>query len=232
VAGSRLSELNFSKLNGDHLLKLVQEQLKPGARCVDFGAGEGELLEKLLARGFATSAYDPVGERISGLQERFESDERFLGIIGPASSQRFDVAFMVEVIEHILEPDLHEAIRSIRSLLANGGTLILTTPDAEDLDLAAAYCPQCDTLFHRWQHQRSFTKATLSALLTEHGFETQSIQSVDFSTNRVLRDEIDRLKQKLRQRTLFGPVRRLVGRCVERNQTRNGDTLLYIGRKT
>lgn len=36
---------------------------------------------------------------------------------------------------------------------------------------AATYCPFCDSAFHPAQHLRTFTVASLAAVLREHGFD-------------------------------------------------------------
>jgi len=59
--------------------------------------------------------------------------------------------------------------------------VVITTPNNEDLELSQCYCPISNTLFHRWQHVRSFTEETLAALLAKHGIEKVVSHCVEFS---------------------------------------------------
>jgi hypothetical protein len=56
----------------------------------------------------------------------------------------------------------------------------VTTPNNEDLELGMAYCPVSNTLFHRWQHVRSFTGESLSCLLSRHGISPIVVHRVEF----------------------------------------------------
>ena len=143
VAQTRLAELSFSRHNADSLIELIQGHLQSDGRHLDFGAGDGDLVKALIEKGYATGAYEPVRARSSRIPATVLNSPNFLGTIQQSSSERFDVVLMVEVIEHILEQDLVGVLLQVKSLLADNGTLIVTTPNSEDLDLSAAYCPQC-----------------------------------------------------------------------------------------
>ena len=49
------------------------------------------------------------------------------------------------------------------------------------MELQSAYCPSCSTLFHRWQHVRSFTPESLADLLAGAGFEREFLGLADFA---------------------------------------------------
>ena len=55
----------------------------------------------------------------------------------------------------------------------------MTAPDSEDLEKGAIYCPFCDSEFHRMQHLRSVTPASLRQLLDRAGFKVDFCDSVD-----------------------------------------------------
>jgi 2-polyprenyl-3-methyl-5-hydroxy-6-metoxy-1,4-benzoquinol methylase len=244
VSQTRLSELSFSKHNAEYLIELIADHLKPQGRHLDFGAGEGDLVRALLEKGYAAAAYEPVNARSALFPADIATHPKYLGAANSTGSERFDVVLMIEVIEHVLEEYLPGVLQKVKSSLVDGGTLIVTTPNAEDLDLAAAYCPQCETLFHRWQHQRSFTPESLPKFLGRHGFECLDISEVDFSYTRFfiedlkyLNEEIETMRRR-EQRSLFARLRRfLTGqRIAERAHPprylrADPATLLYIGRK-
>jgi len=244
VAETRLSELSFSKQVAEQIIDLVNDALQPQGRHLDFGAGEGDLVKALLERGYATAAYEPARARASRMAPDILAHPKYLGTIQGGATERFDVILMIEVIEHILEPDLPGVLRTVHSLLVDGGTLIVTTPGAEDLELGSSYCPQCDTLFHRWQHQRSFTPESLSAMLAEYGFDCVSLRAVDFSHTSLLVEEIERLNKEievLRRSWAFALLARLYRLFTYKDPTKREPpprdmraykaNMLYIGRK-
>jgi hypothetical protein len=105
----------------------------------------------------------------------------FLGVIGPDSHDVFDVVFLIEVIEHILEEDFQPALERLRAFVAPHGRIIVSTPNNEDLALGSTYCPVCNQLFHRWQHVRSFTPELLEKTFEQYGFRRRFLGLVDFS---------------------------------------------------
>jgi len=242
VSQTRLSELSFSKHNAEYLIELIADHLKPQGRHLDFGAGEGDLVRALLEKGYAAAAYEPVNARSALFPADITAHPKYLGASHSVGSERFDVVLMIEVIEHVLEEDLPGVLQKVKSSLVDGGTLIVTTPDTEDLELSSALCPTCETLFHRWQHLRSFTAPSLAALFADYGFECVLQREVDFSFMRVyfedlsnLNREIEELRRK-RDQALRARLWRLVTRQKVESRTNlprelRGckDRLLYIG---
>jgi 2-polyprenyl-3-methyl-5-hydroxy-6-metoxy-1,4-benzoquinol methylase len=255
VSQTKLSHLSFSRSAAPYLIELLGDHLKPQGRHLDFGAGDGDLVRALVERGYATAACEPAGVRSAQIALDIAHHPKFLGLIKHDSPDRFDVVLMIEVIEHILEKDLDSALQKVRSLLAADGTLIVTTPNAEDLDLSSAYCPSCDTLFHRWQHVRSFTPESLAALLLAYGFECLFLHQVDFSDYRFPIEELKAIKirqfeenrelQRRKDRTLVGRIKKAirvirgrqpVAEAPTREESKNlrigaQSHLLYIGRR-
>jgi 2-polyprenyl-3-methyl-5-hydroxy-6-metoxy-1,4-benzoquinol methylase len=220
VSQTKLSHLSFSRSAAPYLIELLGGHLKSQGRHLDFGAGDGDLVRALIERGYATAACEPAGVRSAKIALDIAHHPKFLGLIKDDSPDRFDVVLMIEVIEHILEKDLDSALQKVRSLLAAGGTLIVTTPNAEDLDLSSAYCPNCDSLFHRWQHVRSFTPESLAALLFAYGFECLFLHQVDFSGYRFPIEELKSIRmrqaeearqlQRRKDRTLVGRIKKVI----------------------
>ena len=197
VSQTRLSQLSFSKHNSEYLIDLIKDHLKMNGRHLDFGAGTGDLVKALIGKGYATAAYEPSTARSSCFLTEVAGHEKYLGHIGNDCNERFDVVLLIEVLEHILEQDLSGTLQKVKSLLADGGTVIISTPLSEDLELASTYCPMCDTLFHRWQHLRSFTPDSLLAFLSQYGFACLSLQQADFSYNRFVIEDLHDLIEKL-----------------------------------
>lgn len=180
VSQTRLSEYSFSRQAGKSLIIAVEHHLPHDARVLDYGAGDGELVQLLLHRGHRVAAYEPSSSRGNRLLELVGGDPKFLGVRGGEPKEQFDIVFMIEVIEHILDQDLDQALRRMRDSLKDGGTLIVTTPNNEDLELGMAYCPVSDMLFHRWQHVRSFTEGSLSTLLKQYDIVPIAVHHLEF----------------------------------------------------
>ena len=237
VAQTRLDEISFSRLGGARLLDFVADYLVPGNRCLDFGAGNGKLVELLIKRGCRAAAFEPSPDRRAMLSRmEFTSSPDFLGLIDDKSDETFDLVIAAEVIEHILDEDLDHVIDRIHRFLKPGGILIVTTPHDEDLDLNSVYCPVSDTIFHRWQHVRSFTAESLNALFAQRGFERLHDHRVDYSDAGSIYDEYVKLKHAVKYMRFIGPIYYLVAPWLSKRSAtpdlRVGaqSGLVYIGR--
>lgn len=177
---TRLVELSFSRGGGKALIAAIAHLLPKNGRILDFGAGDGDLIELMCTRGLHVAAFEPSKVRSQNLQKRLGGQSGFLGTVNPKSNESFDVVMLVEVIEHILEEQLQSTLELLARFTNPGGILIVTTPNNEDLDLNMAYCPVSNTLFHRWQHVRSFTRQSLPALLARYGFEEIVIHQLEY----------------------------------------------------
>jgi SAM-dependent methyltransferase len=182
-----------------------------GKRVLDFGAGHGDLLAHLFARGIAAKGLEFSSGSALATRTRFRDEPLFGGIEiadelpAPFPEGSFDVIFLVEVVEHLLERQLEPTIREIERLLAPGGYVVATAPNGEELVLEHVRCPDCGATFHRWQHQRSLTPESLAAL---------------FGRFEVVRSEGLRWSSGLRARAA-----RLLGRGGP------APHLLYVGRR-
>ena len=177
---TRLIELSFSRLGGKALIAATAHLLPRDGRILDFGAGDGDFIEHMCARGLHVAAYEPSEGRSLNLKNRLAGHPGFLGTVNAESSESFDVVTLVEVIEHILEEQLDSTLQLLARFTRPGGVVIVSTPNNEDLDLGMVYCPVSNTLFHRWQHVRSFTRETLAAMLARYGFEEIATHQLEY----------------------------------------------------
>lgn len=183
VSHTRLVELSFGRAAASSLVSAVWNHLSHAGTHLDLGAGDGDLVAELLGAGLRVAAFEPSRERRSVLESRFRDEPGFLGCVDRASETSFDVVFLCEVIEHVLEADFDAFLTNLGRQVRPGGTLIVTTPNTEDLDLNSALCPVCGHLFHRWQHQRAMTAATLEAAMRKAGFENLVTHRVEFRSD-------------------------------------------------
>jgi 2-polyprenyl-3-methyl-5-hydroxy-6-metoxy-1,4-benzoquinol methylase len=155
-----------------------------GKRILDFGCGRGDLLGWLFDRGIAAGGIDFAADAVAETQQRFGGQPLFDGVQHAdslptsAAAGAYDVVFLVEVLEHLLDDQVEGTLHEVARVLSPGGRVIVTTPNAEDLSREHTRCPDCGATFHRWQHQRSFTPASIAELFAASGFETVSAQGV------------------------------------------------------
>ena len=178
---TRLREFSFSRQAGRSLLIAIDHLLPRNGQILDFGAGDGDLIRFLCEKGLFAAAYEPSENRALKLTKNLEKCTGFLGTVGTSTDKTFDLVLIVEVIEHILDDDLDNCLNRLKTLVRTGGLIIVTTPNNEDLDLGMAYCPLSNTLFHRWQHVRSFTHESLVELLSVYGFEEIATHRIEFN---------------------------------------------------
>ena len=176
------SDLYFSSHSGRWIVERADRELRlRGKRILDFGCGRGDLLAHLFARGIAAGGLEFSEESARTTSERFAGESLFQGIVaGPSELEdgSFDVVFLVEVIEHLLDDQIPQALAEVHRLLAPGGRVVVTCPNAEHLAADSVRCPDCGAVFHRWQHLRSLDPASVSALFVRHGFSTEKAVGV------------------------------------------------------
>lgn len=107
-------------MNAATIQRLRRAGLKRHHSVLDYGCGFGRLVDALTQRGFRNVVgYDPY-------QDRFK-DRAVLG-------RAYDMVILQDVIEHVDDPAalLDDVVRLTRP----GGTIIIGTPDATNLDLS------------------------------------------------------------------------------------------------
>lgn len=159
-----------------------------GAATLDFGAGPGYLVQHLLNRGAIVSATDYSPETVTGLQQRFSGKEGWVGASIfdgrrlPWPDATFDIVCCLETIEHLLDEHCELIFSELRRVLKPGGTALLTTPNAENLQQQHVYCPRCNCSFHRWQHVRSWSPESLRGQLQRMGFRIEFCEGLSFQS--------------------------------------------------
>lgn len=96
---------------------------------------------------------------------------------------RFDAVFLLEVIEHLNDEYLNEIFEDLKRLLKKDGVAIITTPNDEKLEDNHIFCPQCEHVFHRWQHVRNWNEERLRAYVEQKGFKILELYATDFAAS-------------------------------------------------
>lgn len=163
----------------DELARFTLETIWPlslrGKTVADVGCGGGSLLDHLRGLPARRVAIDPDTGFAESLRAR--GYEWFAGCEAAATvlAGKIDVAFCVQVIEHVERP--RDFLAAIRGLLAPDGLLVLSTPNRRDVlfDLLPDDFPP---FFYRTQHRWAFDAASLSACARAAGFAVDAVRHV------------------------------------------------------
>lgn len=135
----------------------------------------------------------------------------------PLPDAAFDAVLCVEVLEHLFPAQIAPTLGEARRLLVPGGVIVATTPNEERLASETLQCPDCGCQFHRWQHLRQISAASMTRLMREAGFAPIICTPTRFGPRR--RRRLDR--------RLRDYLRRLAGR----NRSEPTPHLIFIGRR-
>jgi 2-polyprenyl-3-methyl-5-hydroxy-6-metoxy-1,4-benzoquinol methylase len=156
---------------------------------VDIGCGNGAFVRELSHRGIRAIGVDGSAVALEeALSRRGAGDpapDFRLGSVTalPVSDAEADFVTLIEVIEHLDDDALAGTLSEARRILDVGGTVMLTTPNAEDLGANTVQCPDCGARFHVMQHVRRWTPRGLEDLLLANGFDQVHVRPVRFLEN-------------------------------------------------
>jgi 2-polyprenyl-3-methyl-5-hydroxy-6-metoxy-1,4-benzoquinol methylase len=153
-------------------------------RVLEAGCGNGRLSARLAAKGFEVTAFDTSRSGVSHAQLAFPELRFEVASAYDDLRERFGMAFdacvCVEVIEHLYDP--RTFARRIFEVLRPQGLFILSTPYHGYLkNLALAITGRMDSHFTAlWDggHIKFWSRATLTTLLCEQGFEVINVTGV------------------------------------------------------
>jgi 2-polyprenyl-3-methyl-5-hydroxy-6-metoxy-1,4-benzoquinol methylase len=160
-----------------HHLKFrrVIEEMEGHKRHLDVGCGPGTLIG-LLDDGFNSTGIDISSAEIDYARRAYESEsKRFLAASAhglPDECRDYDVATLVEVIEHLAPAELDGVLRTTIERLRLGGKLVVTTPNFRSAwPLVEMLVNRLGELNYAPQHINKFTPRRLRELLQDLGLE-------------------------------------------------------------
>jgi SAM-dependent methyltransferase len=116
-----LGELYSAKQKLASARRVLGSASSPGEiRVLDIGCGSGRFVELARRLGYRAEGIDPY------LPARMESDHLHRGEPGDLTPATFDIALMLNVAEHLIDP--HPLFRAARRILRSGGVLLITCP--------------------------------------------------------------------------------------------------------
>jgi SAM-dependent methyltransferase len=161
----------FSRRAGGVFLDIARKHL--GHTVIDVGCGDGWLVREMRRRGYDAVGTDPSPPDEPFLVRMKGSELDALG------ARRFDSAVSLETFEHVLPAQLPATLSAISRVLKPGGKLVFTVPLQENMQEEMTVCPDCHAVFHRWQHQQSFSRQSIIDLLRSAGFEPLSFRDFE-----------------------------------------------------
>lgn len=160
---------------------LIEKHLKQDGRHLDYGAGSGEVAEYMIAQGYPFAVHDPANERSDKSFTTLNGVDGFLGVLNEEPSETYDVVTCFEVLEHVLDEEFDRVCNELVGHLKPGGTLIISTPNNENLQNDMVYCPISNSIFHRWQHVRTISPEWMEEQFAKRGIEKVVLHQLDFS---------------------------------------------------
>ena len=151
-----------------HILHTIR-RATAGTRLLDVGAGSGILVEQAIGLGYTAQGIEP-----SGYLSR-QAANLGLPVIegcfpGDAPDKRYDVITLIDVIEHVSDPG--SMLRGTHAHLSPEGICVIVTPDVASL---AAKLMGWRWWHYRLAHVGYFSRATLTRLARDCGFEVLSV---------------------------------------------------------
>jgi SAM-dependent methyltransferase len=170
--------------------RFLLERVAAGERVLDVGCGEGWFAGELVRAGASVVGLDVAEEPLrrarraemerSPAGRRGELDLRLMDADGPwpVRDASVDVVWAGETLEHVC--DTAGWLSEARRVLRPGGRLLLSTPDHGRLRVLWLACSRRAFAAHfdpRGDHLRYYTRATLTGLLGELGFQEVSARA-------------------------------------------------------
>lgn len=155
----------------DEFARFTLETLWPrslrGKVVADIGCGGGSLLDHMSGLPGEMLAIDPDPGFAESLRARGYRWMPDTSTAAASHAGRVDVAFSIQVIEHVSDP--RSFLAGIRPLLSPDGVLVLSTPNRADIlmDLLPDDFP---AFFYRTQHRWCFDAAALARCAEAAGF--------------------------------------------------------------
>jgi len=139
-----------------------------GQNVLEVGSGTGALLNVLSGVASNLVGVEPCSPYLESIQSRGHIAYSSLEVLTEQCDVRFDYGLSVQVIEHALNPVLF--LKQIYGVLKPGATLLVTTPNREDI-LMHALPETFKSFFYRAAHRWYFDKNSLELCARSAGYE-------------------------------------------------------------
>jgi SAM-dependent methyltransferase len=165
-------------------LRFIARRFEPGTRVLNIGVGAGFFEKEALSRSIDVHSLDPSARSLQHISDDLQKSGR--AKVGyceeiPWPMGYFDGVVLSEVLEHLSDEILVQALSEVLRVLKAGGLFCGTVPARERLQENVVVCPCCRSKFHRWGHLQSFDCARIRTLL-EQDYDVVHLSERDFVT--------------------------------------------------
>ncbi len=162
-------------------------------RVLDVGCGIGQILLAAQPKAVSLAGIDIEDDYLAAAERALPSASLMKGSVEdavPFEGNTFDTIFFCDVIEHLRRPI--EALLNLRAALADGGLLVVTTPNADAVMRVL--------LGDKWfglsdeSHVLFYTSFTLSHALKKTGYTDLRAETIGWTRYRALNLALETLK--------------------------------------
>jgi len=228
-AHSYFQETFFTNEVGGGVLKFIKSYKPIKGRILDFGCGPGYLMNHLQSYPVQVWGIDFSPLSIKSANLKFKNQSKWKGMVLadnlqlPFDNDTFDMILIIETLEHLIPSQYKRILSEIKRVLKPGsGILFISTPYNEKLFKSFVYCPECSSIFHRYQHLQSFNVPSLIQMMTQAGFTTLDCNHTDFA----------QFQTTLKSQMLDTPVKYLASALLDIVSRIIDTSFGYIGFKT
>ena len=176
---SKQTDTEYSgEVQSQRLIKMLKRRLPRSGNVLDIGFGTGELLTILHKMGYSCHGIELSEDTSSRVGFHDDINVKYGSITNIPFEEFFDVIFATDVLEHLLSEDLSAGLMRIRDHLADEGIFIATTPANERREDQFIMCPECGTVFHRYQHIHSWDLEKLTDVVNKAGLKIIELKRV------------------------------------------------------
>jgi 2-polyprenyl-3-methyl-5-hydroxy-6-metoxy-1,4-benzoquinol methylase len=150
----------------------------PEAKILDIGCGQGLLVYALKSFGYKNVQGVDLSEQQISIGRQYGLscqviDKDYVSNLSRQSPSSFNLIFMLDVLEHMDKKEQLEVLDSISKLLAPGGRLLLSVPNANaSFGLRWRY--------NDWTHEAAFTEHSIEFILLNSNFENITFLPYEF----------------------------------------------------
>ena len=166
--------LRGSEISVQKLLQPYAELARDHAPLIDVGCGRGELLELCRAAGIVARGFDTNERSVADLRARgLNADLAAIpGCFSGIEEGSIGSVAAIHVVEHLALTALTALFRESFRVLAAGGLLMIETPNAESIAMAAT------DFWRDPSHLAPRHPAALTVLGREHGFALEELRAI------------------------------------------------------
>lgn len=181
----------FTRSRRHQIISTLANYLPRHCTVLDYGCGPGNLIGPLLDAGFRVAGMDMSPSARESVLAEYGGHPQFIGVYDQqgieCSGLNFDAIIVAEVIEHLYDEQLDSLLATLGTLCSASTHIVFTTPNEEDLAESYILCPTSGKLFHRFQHVRSWSQASIKSYLDARQFHGTRTFTTDFDTTLAIR---------------------------------------------